>query len=273
LSIDPVAFPTGYLIRPLRGRESSFFMSLPSAIFSHLADAALALVYPQPCAVCGASVESRHEGVACASCWQATRLFSAHDNLCWKCGLLTEAPAIEGRQESVRCGNCNDDAFTAARACGFYEGALRVSILNLKREPHVAARPAHLMLMTQQIAPLNRANLIIPVPLHPERERERGFNQASLLARELARLNRLPLDEHSVARRVHTERHRAGMDARARRDSVADAFAIRHPRLVAGQRVLLIDDVFTTGATVSACAAVLREAGAEEVFVLTLARV
>jgi ComF family protein len=128
------------------------------------------------------------------------------------------------------------------------------------------------MLATQQRAPLNSANLIIPVPLHAERERERGFNQAVLLARELARLSRLPLDEHSVVRRVHTERHRAGMDARARRDSVADAFAIRHPKLVAGQRVLLVDDVFTTGATVSACAAALKDAGAEEVYVLTIAR-
>ena len=114
--------------------------------------------------------------------------------------------------------------------------------------------------------------MIIPVPLHAERERERGFNQAVLLARELARLSHLPLDEHSVVRRVHTERHRAGMDARARRESVADVFAVRHPKLVTGQRVLLVDDVFTTGATVSACAAVLREAGTQDVFVLTLAR-
>lgn len=239
---------------------------------SHLADAALALVYPQACAVCGASVESRHDGVSCTSCWQATRLFAEPDTLCWKCGLFTERPTNEDRRQSIRCGECDEDAFTAARACGFYEGALRVSILNLKREPHVAARLARLMLSTQQRAPLSSANLIIPIPLHPERERERGFNQASVLARELARLSRLPLDEHSVARRVHTERHRAGMDARSRRDSVAEAFAIRHPKLVAGRRVLLIDDVFTTGATVSACAAVLREAGAEEVFVLTLAR-
>lgn len=239
---------------------------------SHLADAALALVYPQACAVCGASVESRHDGVACASCWRATRLFEEKGTLCWKCGAFTEAAVSEDRRTSIRCGKCDDEAFTAARACGFYEGALRASILNLKREPHVSRRLADLMTATLRRAPLRGANLIIPVPLHSKRERERGFNQAALLARELARLSQLPLDEYSVARRVHTERHRAGMDARARRDSVADAFAIRHPKLVAGQRVLLIDDVFTTGATVSAGAAALKEAGAEEVFVLTLAR-
>jgi len=128
------------------------------------------------------------------------------------------------------------------------------------------------MFTAQKREPLNSANLIIPVPLHPERERERGFNQALLLARELSRLSNLPLDEHSVVRRVHTERHRAGMDAKARRQSVSEAFAVRHPKLIAGQRVLLVDDVFTTGATVSACAAVLKGAGAEEVFVLTIAR-
>jgi ComF family protein len=149
---------------------------------------------------------------------------------------------------------------------------LRASILNLKREPHVARRLAQLMFELQRREPLNSANLIIPVPLHAERERERGFNQAAWLARALARLNRLPIDEHSVVRRVHTERHRAGMDSRARRDSVVKAFKLRHPKFVSGQRVLLVDDVFTTGATVSVCAGVLKEAGAEKVFVLTLAR-
>jgi competence protein ComFC len=247
-------------------------MRLRSAIASHAYDAALALVFPQACAVCQASVESRHDGVACASCWRTTRLFEEQDTLCWKCGAFTEARVSKERRISVRCGRCDDDAFTAARACGFYEGALRASVLELKREPHVASHLAGLMYETQQRAPLNSTNLIIPVPLHSERERERGFNQAVLLARELARLSQLPLDEYSVVRRVHTERHRAGMDARARRDSVADAFAIRHPKLVAGQRVLLVDDVFTTGATVSSCAAALKEAGAEEVLVLTVAR-
>jgi len=239
---------------------------------SSLYDAALALVYPQACAVCGLSVESRHDGVTCASCWPTARVFREDDTLCWKCGAFTESPISRDKRKSVRCGKCDQDEFTGARACGFYEGALRASILELKREPHVATRLAGLMLATQQREPLNRANLIIPVPLHPERERERGFNQALLLARELSRLSGLPLDEHSLVRRAHTERHRAGMDAKARRQSVADAFDVRHPKLVAGRRLLLVDDVFTTGATVSACAAALKEAGVEEVFVLTLAR-
>jgi ComF family protein len=247
-------------------------MNFVTAATSSLYDAALALVYPQACAVCGASVESRHDGVACAVCWNATHLFREDDTFCWKCGLFTAASITDARRERVRCGDCDDDAFTAARACGFYEGALRASVLELKRQPRVAQRLARLLFTVLSREPINSANLIIPVPLHPERESERGFNQAALLARELARLSHLTLDEHSVVRRVHTERHRAGMDSRARRESVADAFAVRHRDLLAGRRVLLIDDVFTTGATVSACAAVLKDAGAEEVFVLTIAR-
>ncbi|HEX7530780.1 MAG TPA: double zinc ribbon domain-containing protein, partial [Pyrinomonadaceae bacterium] len=68
---------------------------LVTTLASHAYDAALALVYPQACAVCGSSVESRHDGVACASCWRATRLFDRNDTLCWKCGLFTEAAVNE----------------------------------------------------------------------------------------------------------------------------------------------------------------------------------
>jgi ComF family protein len=128
------------------------------------------------------------------------------------------------------------------------------------------------MFEAQQRTPLNNATRVVPVPLHPERMRERGFNQAAVLAAALARLTGLPLDESSLVRTLHTERHRAGMDARARRESVDKAFAVRRPRLVEGERILLIDDVFTTGATVSSCASALRAAGAQEVFVLTIAR-
>lgn len=247
-------------------------LSSPTQHLSSLYDATLALVYPRACAVCGRSVESRHDGVACAACWQTSRVFTEDDTLCWKCGAFTAAVVDEYQRQRIRCGHCDDDAFTGARACGFYEGALRASILELKREPHVPRRLSRLIFAAQQREPLNRVNLIVPVPLHPERERARGFNQAFLLARELARSSGLPLDEHSVVRRIHTERHRAGMDSIARRQSVAEAFTVRHPKLVAGQRVLLVDDVFTTGATVSACAATLKDAGAEEVFVLTVAR-
>jgi competence protein ComFC len=239
---------------------------------SSLYDAALALFYPQSCAVCGASVESRLDGVACARCWEKTRVFTDDETLCWKCGVLSLGSIAAEKREQVRCRRCDGEAFTAARACGIYEGALRASVLALKRQAHVAGRLRQVLFETARRAPLSSATCIVPVPLHPERERMRGFNQAALLARELSRLTHLPVGDQSLVRTAHTERHRAGMDAQARRESVETAFAVRHQRMIQGERILLVDDVFTTGATASACARALMTAGAMEVVVLTIAR-
>lgn len=239
---------------------------------SDLYDAALALLYPQPCAVCDSSVEARSDGIACAGCWRATRIFSAEALMCWKCGAPGPGRVAEAHRRGVRCHRCTGEHFTAARACGAYEKALRASVLALKREAPVSPRLARLLVEMQSRAPLDNTTLIVPIPLHPERERERGFNQAAMLARAVARSTNLPCDERSLVRHLHTERHRAGMDVRARRESVANAFTVERPRLVRGERILLVDDVFTTGATASACAGVLKEAGASEVFVLTVAR-
>ena len=239
---------------------------------SSLYDAALALLFPQPCAACGGSVEARAGAPACAGCWARTRVFTGGETLCWKCGELAPGEVAPEKRSRVRCRRCDAEEFTAARAVGVYEGALRASVLALKREPHVSTRLARLLAEAQKRPPLGAATRVLPVPLHPRRERERGFNQAALLARAVAERAGLPFDEWSLVRTAHAERHRAGMDRRARRETVEGAFAIARPRLVAGERVLLVDDVFTTGATVGACAAALRSAGAAEVFVLTVAR-
>jgi ComF family protein len=110
------------------------------------------------------------------------------------------------------------------------------------------------------------------VPLHPKRLRTRGFNQASIIAQAVSKALNLPVDEVSLVRVSTTEKYRAGMDTKGRRDTVAGAFRVAYPRLIAGEDILLVDDVFTTGATVSACAEVLFEAGAKSVFVLTIGR-
>lgn len=237
-----------------------------------LYDAWLSLLYPQACVICSGSVEAREFGVVCGACWQGTRILTSEDVICWKCGVLSRGHIADEKREQVRCRRCDDDAFSAARACGSYEGALRASILALKREPFIPRHLVELLKEVQQRSPLNRANHVIPVPLHPEREKARGFNQAAVIGRELAHAAMLPLDEVSLIRTVHSRRHRAGMDAKARRTSVAQAFKVRYPRLVEDEIILLVDDVFTTGATVSSCASVLRAAGAKEVFVLTIAR-
>jgi predicted amidophosphoribosyltransferase len=93
-----------------------------------------------------------------------------------------------------------------------------------------------------------------------------------VIAESLSKRLRLPLDELSLVRVSATDKYRAGLDAKGRRDTVAGAFEVRHPRLVANENILLVDDVFTTGATVSACAEALIEAGAGSVYVLTVGR-
>ena len=175
-------------------------MSITGAL-DLLADAALALLYPRPCAACGAeSVEARADSPACARCWDATRVFDGDETLCWKCGTLALASLPEEKRPGVRCRRCEEEAFTAARACGLYEGALRAAVLELKREPFVSARLARLLAEARGREPLDAATLVVPVPLHAERERERGFNQAAVLGRVLAERSGLPIDEWSLVR-------------------------------------------------------------------------
>lgn len=225
-------------------------------------DSLLTLAYPQVCAICDRSVEQRRFGVACEACWNATQIFSGKETICLKCGM----------RDYARCSRCDSQAFSAARAVGLYEGALRESVLSLKRQPYLAPHLEALLLATASRDPLNVSTRIVPVPLHAKRMRSRGFNQASVIARALSKSLELPVDEVSLLRVSSAEKYRAGLDVKGRRDTVTGAFEVRHPRLIEGESVLLVDDVFTTGATVSACAEALVSAGAKAVLVLTIAR-
>lgn len=237
-----------------------------------LFDGLLALLYPQACLVCRDSVESHQLGIACESCWLATRMFTDEDTICWKCGALSTGTIPPDKKEAIRCRRCDADAYTAARACGAYDGALRASVLALKHEPRISPRLAQFLIKMQMQPPLSSATRVMPVPLHLTREKSRGFNQAMVIANVVARAASLPLDVASLVRTTHAEVHRAGLDVKGRRETVSEAFTVRYPRIISGEKVLLVDDVFTTGATVSACALALRAAGAREVFVLTIAR-
>ncbi len=239
---------------------------------SNLYDSVLTLLYPQQCALCGSIVDARANGLACEECWSKAALFREPDSLCWKCGQPTVKPITVNEPTSIRCGACDSEPFTAVRSCGFYQGALKAFVLALKREPHLSARLLEKICEVQQEPPLNRATLVVPVPLHPMREQARGFNQAALIAGYVSRHNGLRFSETNLVRISHSEQHRAGMDARARRETVANAFKVQHPSLITEEHVLLVDDVFTTGATISSCATALLGAGANEVLVLTIAR-
>ncbi|HEV2903983.1 MAG TPA: double zinc ribbon domain-containing protein, partial [Pyrinomonadaceae bacterium] len=95
--------------------------NVTASVISGAYDSVLTLIYPQSCAACGSSVDSRHDGVACSTCWEATRIFDEDDTLCWKCGALSTAALPEEKRKTVRCGRCDADNFSGARACGLYE--------------------------------------------------------------------------------------------------------------------------------------------------------
>jgi ComF family protein len=223
--------------------------------------------------VCGASVEERRFGIACKKCWAATRVFNGAETICWKCGVWSSGVDLPPEvRHQVRCHQCDSQSFVAARAVGLYEKALRQSVLSLKRQPHLASHLIDLLLDVAGREPLHTATRIIPVPLHDQRVRERGFNQAAVIAQALARHLKRPCDAASLTRTRGSEKYRAGLDPKGRRDTVAGAFAVRYPRLVEGENILLVDDVFTTGATVNACSEALLASGARNVSVLTIAR-
>ena len=160
-----------------------------------------------------------------------------------------------------------------ARSAGPHQGALRESVLWLKRHPRLARRAGDLLLATWEELPgREEIEAILPVPLHAEREKERGFNQAEVLARWLGREVGLPVEMTSLLRRHPTERHRLGMGRRERRRSLEGAFLVRAPRLVEGRSLLVVDDVMTTGTTALALGATLLNTGATSVRLLTLTR-
>lgn len=232
----------------------------------------LALLFPRACDLCGGSVEELSDGAACANCWNETELFDGSVSFCWKCGIPAGAAGAPTDPEKTLCRRCDEDSYDAVRSLGPYAGALRASVLALKRQPEVSTRLLDLLTAGAQTELFSRAEVIMSVPLHPERERERGFNQAAVLAEALAKRLNLPLDDTALIRAQHTARHRAEMDARARRESVEGVFSVAYTRRIRNRSILLVDDVQTTGATLSACARVLKQAEAATVFGLTIAR-
>lgn len=232
-------------------------------------DPLLTIAYPQACQVCENSVENYADGVACGECWRRTNIFSNAEILCAKCGAFLRASSSEFQ---TFCHRCDEHFYDAARAVGIYENALAASVLHLKREPFVAKRLRELFVSRFQNSDFQTATLIVPVPLSKKRMLERGFNQAAVLSKILAKQTGIKLDEQSLVRQIHTPMHRVGMDGKARATSVKNAFEVKRSKLVKGEAILLVDDVLTSGATVSVCAEALKNAGARKVYVFTLAR-
>jgi ComF family protein len=174
--------------------------------------------------------------------------------------------------ELSRCGLCRlgETRFDAAFAFGEYDGILRRLIQIFKYDGVQPLAGPLSRLLARAVPRSQRFDMVVPMPLHWLRRWKRGFNQAGLLSGLLAK--QLGVPSAPVVRRVKSTAPQAGLTVAQRRDNLSGAFRVRDRATVAGKQVLLIDDVLTTGATVNACAAVLKRAGARRVTVLTVAR-
>lgn len=253
-------------------------MNLPrrDKLFGWLAgarDAFAAVFFPAPCRLCGELLLRSTPLPLCDTCLESFRALP--DKVCDVCGAPLEAPPSAGA-ERLLCAVCRGDffSFDRARSYAAYEGLLVKAVVLLKFEPLAplgkwfADRLAELV---QRQGESPAADVVVPVPLHRDRLRERGYNQAELIARPLARRLRLPCRSVLLVR-TRPRPDKLHLTVEERWSSVYGAFAARPGSQVDNQRVLLVDDVMTTGATLDACARALREAGAKSVVSLTVAR-
>ncbi len=235
-----------------------------------LSHSVLALIYPQECLCCHGEVESPDDGIACSGCWTKTRIFDGSETLCTKCGAFLFVGGVSAND--LQCRKCEEHSYDRAFSVGIYEHALSASIIHLKRNPSISKRIRQLLSRSLDRISTSGPPVVIPVPLSARRQQERGFNQAALIAKVIARSGNLVVDENSLVRKIHTPMHRAGMDRKARAMTVKKAFDVVRPKLIEGRDILLVDDVLTSGETASICAKVLKESGAATVNILTIAR-
>ncbi len=234
-------------------------------------DMILHWVFPTDCAVCGCPATDRQLPFFCRECWATIRPIEGP--VCPRCGRPFDSPLALVASPRHRCGPCREKppAFNCALSPYRYEGVLEqaIHLFKYRRRDALATPLADLMLVWAHKLP--PVTVVMPVPLHPSRLRSREFNQALLLADRIAGRLGLPLSFEQLVR-VRATRPQTELDRKERARNVRRAFAVRQPDGLAGQRVLLVDDVLTTGATVNECAKVLRRTGVESVTVLTLAR-
>lgn len=241
-----------------------------SGVARHGAGAALSLLFPPLCVSCRARVGEPHS--LCADCW--SRISFIEGAMCASCG----APFDVDPGGETLCGPCHAKPhdFARARALFRYDDASKPLLLTFKYGDRLDHAPAFSRWLERTgRALLDDADLVVPVPLHRWRLWRRRYNQAAVIAARLARLAGRPHDPLALERKRATASQGEMPSAKARRRNVLGAFRVPAAKIpqVRGRTILLVDDVFTTGATLNACARALKRAGAARVDALTLARV
>lgn len=228
-------------------------------MWQRIEEALLDLLFPPHCVGC-----HRPGTWLCPECREKIEFIT--EPVCPRCGRPVTQP---GRLCPI-CRRMNPP-IDGIRSAAYFEGVLREGIHHFKyRGIRALARPLGQLMSERWSFYHIPGEVLIPVPLHPSRLAERGYNQAMLLARELGATLDLPVETGSLVR-VRATASQVTLDAAARRENVRDAFRCLDDQ-VAGRQVVLVDDVCTTGATLSACSIALQEAGADSVWAYTLAR-
>ena len=231
----------------------------------------LDLIFPINCRTCykKLSSESVKAGYICEDCWKSVDYIRLP--YCLRCG----HPAGDGFSEKCEeCKSIRPIYFSKSRGIAQYSGVIRKTIHFWKYEYKQDLTNPLQYLMAKYIQITNdipEADLIIPVPLHPVRLREREFNQAELLGEPIANLLKVPMMP-DILKRTRYTRPQMELSAEERWKNVEGLFTSSNMNFLKGKKILLVDDVMTTGATVNECSRVLMEAGAKEVQVLVLAR-
>jgi competence protein ComFC len=244
----------------------------PSAVKDWF-NAALAFLYPPVCQICRQERATPEQGYVCGSCWSGKGgVRFIKPPFCGVCGLPVEGEITTAFQ----CANCQDLElhFRTARAAVVTTPLLLEVIHRYKYSRALYFEPFLADLLVQAAVPAlaeERWDFIVPVPLYPVKEREREFNQAANLGYHLSRATGIPMNKKLV-RRVQPTRTQTQLTRVERAANVRNAFAPYGDEKMNGAKIVLLDDVLTTGATTSACARQLIEAGASEVCVWTVAR-
>jgi ComF family protein len=237
------------------------------SLFRHILD----FLLPSPCSYCHEPVGDSRVPHFCATCWDDfDPIFGP---VCTLCGKPFDSPETLSYSPAFQCSSCRTSPplFDQALSVGYFEGPLREAIHQFKYRPCRSLGTPLGAWMADRVRMLLNIDMIMPVPLHPKRLRQRGFNQALLLAHRINVRHDIPLVYDNLAR-VRPTRPQVELTGEERVKNVAGAFSLRFPEIVEDKHILLIDDVFTTGATMNECAAVLKRAGAKQVTACTLAR-